>query len=162
MTVLFEFSCFMTQWVVGLNASSPEIRPSFIHLIIQSFLLVFISHNVLDIYLRQGRYVIVVIYLTVSLSVCLSVCVSVCLSVSLSVCLLATFRKSSRTDLHEIFRKSWQWAGEQMIKFCWRYGSRIRIRIWIRIATLVRRGLADICIVPVLLVSYKNVLRLAS
>jgi len=68
-------------------------------------------------YLRQGRYVIVV----------------VCFSVCLSVCLLATLRKNCRTDLHDIFREGWQWAIEQMIKFWWRSGSRIRI------ATLVRR-----------------------
>ena len=109
------------------------------------------SYNVFDIYLRQGRYVIVVIYLTVCL------CLSVCLSLSVS-----NFSQKLGTDLHEIFRKSWQWAGEQMIKFWWRSGSQIRIRIWIRIETLVRRGLAEICIAPVLLVSYKNVLRLAS
>jgi len=30
-------------------------------------------------------------------------------------------------DLHEIFREGWHWASEQMIKFCWRSGSRIRI-----------------------------------
>jgi len=33
------------------------------------------------------------------------------------VCLLAALRKNCRTDLHEIFRKGWQWANEQMIKF---------------------------------------------
>jgi len=37
---------------------------------------------------------------------------------SLLVCLLATLRKNFRTDLHEIFREGWQWANEQMIKFC--------------------------------------------
>jgi len=36
------------------------------------------------------------------------------------------------------------------IKFWWRSGSGIRIRI----ATLVRRALADVCTVPVLLVNY--------
>jgi len=40
-------------------------------------------------YLRQARYVFVV------------------------VCLLATLRKNFRTDLHEIFREGWQWASEQ-------------------------------------------------
>jgi len=44
------------------------------------------------------------------------------------VCPLATLRKNVRTDLHEIFRKAWQWANEQMITFWWRSGSRIRIR----------------------------------
>ena len=42
----------------------------------------------------------------------------VCLSISLSVCLLATLCKNFQTDLHEIFRESWQWANEQVIK-CW-------------------------------------------
>jgi len=30
--------------------------------------------------------------------------------------------------LHEIFRESWQWTNEQMIKFWWRSGSRIQIQ----------------------------------
>jgi len=47
-----------------------------------------------------------------------------CLFVCLFVCLLATFRKNFRKDLHEIFREGWQ---------C------------IRIATLVRRALAEVC-----------------
>jgi len=42
--------------------------------------------------------------------------------VCLFVCLSATLRKNVRTDLHEIFRKCWQWADEQMIKFWWRSG----------------------------------------
>ena len=83
-------------------------------------------------YLRQGGYVIVV--------------------VCLSVCLLATLRKNFRTDLHEIFRKGWQWASEQKIKFWWRSGSWLRIRI----ATLVRRALAEVRTVPVLLVFVKR------
>ena len=36
------------------------------------------------------------------------------------------------------------------MKFLWRSGSRIKIQI----ATLVRRGLAEVCTVPVLLVLY--------
>jgi len=36
------------------------------------------------------------------------------------VCLLATLRKNFCRDLHEVFRESWHWASEQMIKFCWR------------------------------------------
>ena len=67
-------------------------------------------------YLRQEAYAIVV--------------------VCLSVCLLATLRKSFRTDLHEIFREGWQWANEQMVKFWWQSASRIWIQIRIRIATL--------------------------
>ena len=71
----------------------------------------------------------------------------VCLFVCLSVCLLATLRKNFPTDLHEIFREGWQWASEQTAKFWWRSGSGIRIRI--RIATLVRRTLAEVYSVPV-------------
>jgi len=57
-------------------------------------------------------------------------------------CLLATLHKIFRTDFHEIFRKGWQWANEQTIKFWWSSGSRIRririrIRMWIRIATKI-------------------------
>jgi len=73
----------------------------------------------------------------------------------LSVCLLTAVHKNSRTDLHDIFRKGWQWANEQMVKFWWRSGLRIRIRIYgirIRSAILVRRALAEICTVPVFLV----------
>jgi len=73
------------------------------------------------------------------------------LFVCLSVCLLATLRQNCRTDLHEIFRKGWQLAIEQMINFCWRSGSGIRILI--RIATLVRCALVEVCTVPVLLVN---------
>jgi len=64
------------------------------------------------------------------------------------VCLSATLPNNFQTDLHEIFREGWQWANEQMIKFSWRSGSQIRIRI----ATLVRHALAQVCAVPVLLV----------
>ena len=53
-------------------------------------------------------------------------------------------------DLREMFREGWQWACEQLIKFWWRSGSRIWIRICI--ATLVRRALAEVCTVPMLLV----------
>ena len=52
----------------------------------------------------------------------------------------------------EIFREGWQWANEQTVKFWWRSGSRIRIRI--RIATLVRRALPEVCTVQVPLVIY--------
>ena len=84
------------------------------------------------------------------------------LFVRLFDCLLATFRKTFLTDLHEIFREGWQWANEQMIEFWRRSGSQIRIRIRItgspdhririHIATLVRRAWAEVCTVPVLLV----------
>ena len=73
-------------------------------------------------YLQQGGYVIVV--------------------VCLFVCLVATLRKNFATDLQG------RLAIEQMIKVWWRSESRIRIRI----ATLVRRALAEVCTVPVLLV----------
>jgi len=79
-------------------------------------------------HLRQGGYVFVV--------------------VCMFVCLLATSRKNFWTDLHEIFRQGWQWTNEQTRKFWWRYGSRIRLQI----ATLVRRALAEVWTVPVLLV----------
>jgi len=55
-------------------------------------------------------------------------------------------------DLHEIFREGWQWVSEQKIKFWWQSGLWIRILIRIRIATLVRSALVEICTVPVLLV----------
>jgi len=70
----------------------------------------------------------------------------------LSAYLLATLRKNFQTDLHEIYREGWQWANEQKGKFWRRFGSVIRIRIRIRISTLVRRALAEVCAVPVLLV----------
>jgi len=78
-------------------------------------------------------------------------CVRRCLFVCLSVCLLATLRKNFTTDLHEIFRESWQWAIEQVFKFWWR--SRTDSPDGgTDIATLVRRTLAEVCTVPVLLV----------
>ena len=70
---------------------------------------------------------------------------------SLFVCLLATLHKNVQTDLHEIFWEGWLWANEQMIKFWWRSGS------WIRIVTLVRRALAKVCTVLVLLVMHDPV-----
>jgi len=60
-------------------------------------------------YLCQGGYVFVV--------------------VCLSVCLLATLRKNSGTDLHEILREGWQWATEQKTKFWLAF----RITVWIQI-----------------------------
>jgi len=77
----------------------------------------------------------------------------VCLFLCLFVCRLATLCKNVRTDFRDIFRKCWQWANSQTIKFWWRSGSRPdadQIRIRIRIATLVRRALAEVCTVPVL------------
>jgi len=83
-------------------------------------------------YLRQGGYVF--------------------FGVCLSVCLLATLHRNFQTDLREIFREGLQWAIEQMIKFWWRSGSHIRIQIWIRIVTTVKRALAEVCTVPMLLI----------
>ena len=69
----------------------------------------------------------------------------------LFVCLLATSRKNFRTDLHDIFREGWQWAIEQMVRFRWR--SRTGSPDGgTDIATLVRRALAEVCTVTVLLV----------
>ena len=88
----------------------------------------------------------------------------------LSVCLLATLRKNFRTDLHKFFKVGQQWANEQVVKFWWRSGSPSGYRdcfpdslLWeIRkvvngrssrqMAALVRRALAEVCTVPVLLV----------
>jgi len=81
-------------------------------------------------------------------------CLSVCLFVCLSACLLATLRKKFQTDWHEIVSEDWQWTNEQMIKFWWRSGSGIRIRIRLQIVTLVRHALAEVCTLPVLLVLY--------
>jgi len=69
----------------------------------------------------------------------------------LSVCLLATLRKNFRTDLHGLFTEVWQWASQETTKLWWRSGSRILIRISIRSATVVRRALAEVCTVQVLL-----------
>ena len=74
--------------------------------------------------------------------------------VCVSVGLLAALRKSFQTDLHEIFSEGWQWASEQVVKFWWRSGLRIRIRI--RIVTLVRRALAEVGTVAVLVVLELN------
>jgi len=79
------------------------------------------------------------------------ICNRRCLSVCLSPCLLATLRKNFWTDLHEIFREGWQWVSEQMIKFWWR--SESRILIWT--AILVRRAMAEVCTVAVLLLDAK-------
>ena len=97
------------------------------------------------------------------------------------VCLLETLRKNFQTDLHEIFREGWQWDSEQMIKFRWRSESPSgyslyrdcfsysslgligRYRKWLtdinlllivicQMAALVRRALAEVCSVPMLLV----------
>jgi len=51
----------------------------------------------------------------------------------LPVCLLATFRKIFQTDLHEIFKDGWQWAGKQRIKFWWQSGHRLDTGILFRI-----------------------------
>ena len=80
-------------------------------------------------YLRQVGYVFIV----------------VCLSVS---------NFAQKLPSQETFREGWQWADEQMIKFWWRSGSGIQTWIQIHITTLVRRTLAEVCTVPVLLVDF--------
>jgi len=70
--------------------------------------------------------------------------------VCLSVC-LSNFAQKLPKDLHEIFRECCQWTTEQMITFRWR--SRTDSPDGgTDIATLVRRALAEVCTVPVLLV----------
>jgi len=60
-------------------------------------------------------------------------------------------QKEIGIDLREIFSEGWQWASEQMINFRWR--SRTDSPDGgTDIATLVRRALAEVCPVPVLLV----------
>jgi len=62
-------------------------------------------------------------------------------------------QKQAYILLHQvtkIFRECWQWADEQTTKFWWRSASGIRILI--RIETLVRHALAEVRVVPVLLV----------
>ena len=74
-----------------------------------------------------------------------------CFPRCLSVCPLATLRKNLQTDLREIFREDWQRVNEQMVKF--RCLSRTDSPDGVTdIATLVRRALAEVCTVPVLLV----------
>ena len=58
-------------------------------------------------YLHKGGYVFVV----------------VCFSVCLFVCLLVTLQKNFPADLNETFRKCWQWADEQVVKFWWQSWS---------------------------------------
>jgi len=72
------------------------------------------------------------------------ICNGCCLSVSNFA------QRTSERICMKIFRQGWQWANEQMVKFWWRSGSQIWIRI--RIAALVRRALTEVCTVPVLLV----------
>jgi len=72
---------------------------------------------------------------------------------SLFVCLLANLRKNFQTDLHEIFREGWQWANKQMVKFRRRSLTDLPDGTT-DIATLVRRALAEVCTVPVLLVLF--------
>ena len=66
---------------------------------------------------------------------------------SLFVCLFVS-NFAQKLPSQETFREGWQWADEQMIKFWWRSGSGIHI------TTLVRRALAEVCTVPVLLVDF--------
>jgi len=91
----------------------------------------FISNCHRPIYLRQEDHVFVV----------------VCLFVS-------NFAQKLPNGFPWNFQEDWQWANEQMIKYWWQSGSGIRIRTRICIVTLVRRALAEVCTVPVLLVSF--------
>jgi len=89
-----------------------------------------------------------------------------CFRRCLSVCLLASLRKNFQTSLHEVFREGWQRVNEQTIKFWWRSGSPSEKRDCFSdspsrtdssdggtdIETLVRRALAEVCAIPVLLV----------
>ena len=100
----------------------------------------------------------------------------ICFRRCLSVCLLATLRQNFRTDLHEVFRKGWQWTSEQITKI----SVAIRINVWIQglfsgfvaigrygkwltdinlllilirqMAALVKHALEEVCTAPVLLV----------
>jgi len=83
-----------------------------------------------------------------SLLVCLSVCVFVCLF----ACLLAALLANTSERIYMKFSGkvcNRQWT---MIKFWWRSGHGSGSRSVIRIATVVRRALAEVCTVPVLLV----------
>ena len=72
------------------------------------------------------------------------------MSSSLFVCLFFCLSAiCAKTYLHEMFRGAPD------------HGSGIRIRIRIRIVTLVRRALAEVCIVPMLLVTYRFAIRLS-
>ena len=61
-------------------------------------------------YIRQGRYVIP--------GVCLSIRLPVCLFHCLFVCLLVTSRKNYGTDLHENITTNVSAVKEELIKFC--------------------------------------------
>jgi len=68
----------------------------------------------------------------------------------LSVCLLTTSRKNFRTDLQENYQ-------ERLAVDKWTNDS-VLVAIGIRIATLVRRALAEVCPVPLLLVHYTAII----
>jgi len=76
---------------------------------------------------------------------CPFVCMSVCLS-------LSNFAQKLPNGFAWNFQGRLAMANEQMVKIWWQSGLRIRTRIRIRIATLVRRALGEMCTVPVLLV----------
>jgi len=94
---------------------------------------------------------------------------------SLFVCVhVSNFAQNSRTDLHEIFSEGWQCANEQIANFCWRSGSpsvrrdyfpvrhyweiRKVVNVYLllmlicQMTALVRRPMAEVCTVLVLLV----------
>jgi len=87
--------------------------------------------QICNIYPRQGGYVFN------------RRCLLVCLSVS-------NFAQTLLNEFAQNFKGRLA-MGQGVFKLWWRFGSRIRIRI--RIATLVRRALAEVCTVPMLLVT---------
>jgi len=106
-----------------------------------------------------------------------------CFRRCLSVCLLATLRKNFQTDLHEIFREGWpvnKWLNFDgdadhcldtiqglfsVFVIIGRYGKwstdiNLLLILIRQMAALVRRTLAEVCTVPVLLVFAMSLLTL--
>jgi len=73
---------------------------------------------------------------------------------SLFVCLtVGKFApKTSERICMKFFREGWQWAKEQLIKVSWKCRTD-SLDGGAHIATMVRRALAEVCTVPVLLVA---------
>jgi len=68
----------------------------------------------------------------------------------LSVCLsVSNIAQKLLNGFAQNLQGGWQCASEQMIKLWWQSGSLIRI------TTLIRRALAEVCTVPVLIVFFK-------
>ena len=112
---------------------------------------ILLLHSIAAVELHRVRiYILITSILFIITSPSSRICNRRYLFVCLFVYLLATLRKNFRTDLHDIFRESLQWANEQVVKFRCRSGSRNRM------ATLVRRALTEVCTVPVLLVIIRS------